>query len=44
MSAQHAPEATLSALQRVVASETLLKGTRGEASQVIEFVADTFGA
>jgi hypothetical protein len=42
MCAQHAPEAALGTLQQVVARASLLKGTRGETSQVIEFIAKTF--
>jgi hypothetical protein len=42
MCAQRAPEAALSTLQRVVATASLLKGTRGEAGQLISFIAKTF--
>ena len=44
MSARYAPEAALGALQRVVTRATLLKGTRGESSQVIDFLAKRFSA
>jgi hypothetical protein len=42
MCALRAPEAALSTLQRVVATATLLKGTRGEAGQLVSFIAKTF--
>lgn len=44
MSARHAPEAALGALQRVVTGAALIKGTRGETSQVIDFLAKRFPA
>lgn len=44
MSARYAPEAALDALQRVVSSATLLEGTRGDTSQVIDFFAERFSA
>lgn len=44
MSARYAPEAALCALQRVVTNATLLKGTRGDTSQVIDFLAKRFSA
>ena len=42
MSARYAPEAALRALQCVVTSATLLKSTRGDASQVIGFLDERF--
>lgn len=44
MSARFAPEAALGALQRVVTNATLLKGTRGDTSQVIDFLTRRFPA
>ena len=42
MSARHAPEAALGALQQVVTRAKLVKGTRGEASEVIDFLDELF--
>lgn len=44
MSARYAPDTALSTLQRTVAGATLLKGTRGEAAQIIDFISGSFDA